>query len=64
MSSPSPKDLKEHSALFKCKEEKVEIHNFTGLKQDSDLTMDELFKAKAKLKTGKSPALMDCAQNC
>lgn len=27
----------------------------TGLKQDSDLTIDELFKVKSKLKTGRSP---------
>ncbi|VUZ48269.1 unnamed protein product [Hymenolepis diminuta] len=58
--SISPKDLKEHySTLFKHRAEK-----WRYLKQDNNLTMAELFKAKAKLKTGKSPGLMDYVQNC
>ncbi|VUZ55655.1 unnamed protein product [Hymenolepis diminuta] len=56
--SISPKDLKEHYlALFKRRGEKVEIPYFADLKQDSYLTMVEPFKAKAGLKTGKSPGL-------
>ncbi|VUZ51020.1 unnamed protein product [Hymenolepis diminuta] len=48
--SISPKDLKGHySALFKRREEKVELPNSSDLKQDGAPTMDELFKAKAKL---------------
>ena len=54
--SVSPKDLKEHySALFKRRGEKVEVADFASLKHDRDLTMDELIKAKSKLKSGKSP---------
>ncbi|VUZ57139.1 unnamed protein product [Hymenolepis diminuta] len=54
--SISPNGLKEHySALFKRGGEKVELPDFSDLKQDSDLIMDEFFKSKAKLKTVKSP---------
>ncbi|VDL18951.1 unnamed protein product [Hymenolepis diminuta] len=51
----SAKDLREHyAALFKRRGEKVELPDFSDLKQDTDLAMDELFKAKTMLKTGKS----------
>ncbi|KAM3176980.1 hypothetical protein ACTXT7_005455 [Hymenolepis weldensis] len=61
--SISPKDLKEHySALFKRRGVKMELPNYSDLKKESVLTMNELFKAKAKLKTGKSPG--PCSRNC